>query len=185
MAMVSRLVGLALALAAVLIAMSAGGNAIVFINIPSLAFVVLLTLGLLVWSYGSAALKLLPAAGRMLSGNVQADAGLAAMARAGARFALMAGCVGTLIGMVSMLAALDDPSRMGGGVAIAFLALLYGVLLPEVIFTPLAIALQGNHPVPVHEASPNVARVMAGIVLFFSTTVFFVLLLSLSGAAVR
>jgi len=48
------------------------------------------------------------------------------------------GMIGTLIGLVQMLASMDDPSSIGPAMAIALLTTLYGVLLANFIFLPLA-----------------------------------------------
>jgi len=53
-----------------------------------------------------------------------------------AAFAPAFGMIGTLIGLVSMLATLDDPSKIGGGMAIALLTTLYGAILANLIFLP-------------------------------------------------
>lgn len=54
-----------------------------------------------------------------------------------ATFAPAFGMVGTLIGLVSMLATLDDPSSIGGGMAIALLTTLYGALIANLLALPL------------------------------------------------
>jgi chemotaxis protein MotA len=48
------------------------------------------------------------------------------------------GMIGTLIGLVQMLTRLDDPSKIGGAMALAMLTTLYGALLAYLIFLPLA-----------------------------------------------
>ena len=48
-----------------------------------------------------------------------------------------AGLVGTLIGMVLMLANMDDPAAIGPGMAVSLLTLLYGAFLAEFIIGPL------------------------------------------------
>lgn len=48
------------------------------------------------------------------------------------------GMIGTLIGLVSMLQALDDPSSIGPSMAVALLTTMYGAILAFVIFGPLA-----------------------------------------------
>jgi len=53
-------------------------------------------------------------------------------------FAPAFGMIGTLIGLVAMLATLDDPSKIGGGMAIALLTTLYGAILANLIFLPTA-----------------------------------------------
>ncbi len=48
------------------------------------------------------------------------------------------GMIGTLIGLVLMLADLDDPSAIGPGMAVALLTTLYGSLIANLILLPLA-----------------------------------------------
>ena len=48
------------------------------------------------------------------------------------------GMIGTLIGLVAMLQTLDDPSKIGGGMAVALLTSFYGALFSNLIFIPLA-----------------------------------------------
>lgn len=52
------------------------------------------------------------------------------------------GMIGTLIGLVQMLRALDDPSKIGGGMATALLTTLYGALIANVVCIPLAGKLE-------------------------------------------
>jgi len=48
------------------------------------------------------------------------------------------GMIGTLIGLVQMLQSLDDPSKIGGGMAVALITTFYGALMANLIFLPLA-----------------------------------------------
>ena len=48
------------------------------------------------------------------------------------------GLVGTLIGLVQMLQAMDDPASIGPAMAIALLTTFYGAVLANFIFLPLA-----------------------------------------------
>jgi len=52
------------------------------------------------------------------------------------------GMIGTLIGLVLMLGNLEDPSAVGSGMATALLTTLYGALLANVAFAPLAKKLE-------------------------------------------
>jgi chemotaxis protein MotA len=54
------------------------------------------------------------------------------------RFAPAYGMIGTLIGLVAMLSNMNDPSRIGAGMAAALLTTLYGALLANMVFLPLA-----------------------------------------------
>lgn len=48
------------------------------------------------------------------------------------------GMIGTLLGMVAMLNNLEDPSRIGPGMAVAFVATLYGAMVCFFLLGPLA-----------------------------------------------
>ena len=48
------------------------------------------------------------------------------------------GMVGTLIGLIIMLENLNDPARIGPALAVALITTLYGVLLANLVFTPIA-----------------------------------------------
>ena len=52
------------------------------------------------------------------------------------------GMIGTLIGLVQMLRTLDDPSKIGGGMATALLTTLYGAVLANLFCIPLAGKLE-------------------------------------------
>ncbi len=48
------------------------------------------------------------------------------------------GMIGTLIGLVLMLRELDDPSKIGVGMATALLTTLYGVIVANLLFLPMS-----------------------------------------------
>jgi chemotaxis protein MotA len=48
------------------------------------------------------------------------------------------GMIGTLIGLVGMLSNMDDPKSIGPAMAIALLTTLYGAMLANMIFIPIA-----------------------------------------------
>jgi len=54
------------------------------------------------------------------------------------------GLIGTLVGLVQMLGSLDDPSNIGPAMAVALLTTLYGAILANMVFTPLASKLERN-----------------------------------------
>ena len=57
--------------------------------------------------------------------------------------------IGTLIGLVAMLSNMDDPSKIGAGMAAALLTTLYGALLANVLVLPMAdkLALRSGEEV--------------------------------------
>ncbi|NNF99245.1 MAG: flagellar motor protein PomA [Desulfobacteraceae bacterium] len=52
------------------------------------------------------------------------------------------GMIGTLIGLVQMLASMDDPSSIGPSMAVALLTTLYGAVVANLICIPLADKLE-------------------------------------------
>lgn len=52
------------------------------------------------------------------------------------------GMIGTLIGLVKMLAAMNDPSQIGPSMALALLTTLYGAILANVFCLPMADKLK-------------------------------------------
>lgn len=52
------------------------------------------------------------------------------------------GMIGTLIGLVLMLGSLQDPSTLGPNMAVALLTTLYGTVLANLVFIPMASKLE-------------------------------------------
>jgi len=48
------------------------------------------------------------------------------------------GMIGTLIGLIQMLTTLDDPSKIGAGMAVAMITTLYGSLVANAFCLPAA-----------------------------------------------
>ncbi|MEC9489999.1 MAG: MotA/TolQ/ExbB proton channel family protein [Halanaerobiales bacterium] len=63
------------------------------------------------------------------------------------------GMIGTLIGLIQMLSQLDDPSQLGSGMAVALITTLYGALLANWIFIPMAknLKTRSSHEMHVKE----------------------------------
>ena len=56
------------------------------------------------------------------------------------------GMIGTLMGLIEMMANLKDPSQIGSGMALAMITTFYGLLLGTVVYGPFSekIALEGE-----------------------------------------
>lgn len=64
----------------------------------------------------------------------------------GAALAPAFGMLGTLVGLINMLASLDaNPDNLGSGMATALITTFYGSILANVIFTPIASRLKALH----------------------------------------
>jgi chemotaxis protein MotA len=46
------------------------------------------------------------------------------------------GILGAVLGLVHVMKALDDPSQIGSGIAVAFIATVYGIALANLVFLP-------------------------------------------------
>lgn len=52
------------------------------------------------------------------------------------------GILGAVLGLIHVMENLSDPSKLGGGIAVAFVATIYGVGLANLIFLPIANKLK-------------------------------------------
>lgn len=68
----------------------------------------------------------------------------AGILRRAADIAPAMGLIGTLVGLVQMLADLDNPSAIGPAMAVALLTTFYGAIMGTVVISPLAGKLENN-----------------------------------------
>jgi chemotaxis protein MotA len=54
------------------------------------------------------------------------------------------GMLGTLVGLIQMLLYLEDPTRIGRGMALALVTTFWGVFLSNLVFHPLAVKLRNR-----------------------------------------
>lgn len=52
------------------------------------------------------------------------------------------GILGAVLGLIHVMENLSDPSRLGGGIAVAFVATIYGVGFANLVFLPIASKLK-------------------------------------------
>jgi chemotaxis protein MotA len=52
------------------------------------------------------------------------------------------GIIGAVIGLIHVMENLSDPSKLGEGIAVAFVATIYGVSLANLLFLPMANKLK-------------------------------------------
>ena len=72
------------------------------------------------------------------------DARAAFVFEAAASFSPQWGIVGAVLGLVQVMARLDDPSKMGSGIALAFLCVVYGLAGANLLFEPWAAKLRAR-----------------------------------------
>ena len=59
------------------------------------------------------------------------------------------GCIGSLMGLIMMLANMDDPAKIGPAMAVAVLSVLYGLFIAELFLGPLITQRQVGLPAEV------------------------------------
>jgi len=62
-----------------------------------------------------------------------------------AKYAPAYGMIGTLMGLVAMLNNMDDPKKIGPGMAVAILTTFYGAMIANVLCLPMADKLSYRH----------------------------------------
>lgn len=71
----------------------------------------------------------------------EGEAGAKVM-EAGGGYAPTIGILGAVLGLIQVMANINDPAKLGSGIAVAFVATVYGVFLANVIFLPLGSKLK-------------------------------------------
>ena len=71
----------------------------------------------------------------------RAKDGIMVLEQAGG-FSPTMGIIGTVLGLVSVLSHLAEPEKLGGSIAVAFIATLYGISFANIIFLPAANKLK-------------------------------------------
>lgn len=69
------------------------------------------------------------------------NAGLKIYEAAGG-YAPTVGIIGAVLGLIHVMENLDDPSKLGGGIAVAFVATVYGVGAANILFLPMAAKIK-------------------------------------------
>lgn len=77
-----------------------------------------------------------------LARRAERHAAVHAVWRAMADAAPAMGMIGTVIGLIRMFSALEDPTRIGPGMALALLTTLYGVIVANCVAGPVAARLE-------------------------------------------
>ena len=70
------------------------------------------------------------------------------------------GIIGAVMGLIHVMGNLSDPSRLGSGIAVAFVATIYGVGSANLVFLPLAKKLKNI----VHEQMQYRDMIIEGVV---------------------
>lgn len=71
------------------------------------------------------------------------------------------GIIGTVMGLISVLGNLTDPSNLGASIAVAFTATLYGVASANLIFLPIASKIKSNSQSQLHSMEMLLIGILA------------------------
>jgi len=55
------------------------------------------------------------------------------------------GIIGAVMGLIQVMQNLSDPSKLGAGIAVAFVATVYGLFVANLIFIPISTRLKANY----------------------------------------
>jgi chemotaxis protein MotA len=76
-------------------------------------------------------------------------------------FAPTFGIIGTVMGLISVLKQLDDPSKLAGSIASAFLATLWGLVMSNLIYLPISGKLKAKNAEEIHVRTMQMEGVLA------------------------
>jgi chemotaxis protein MotA len=85
--------------------------------------------------------------------------GSAKVLEAAGGYAPTVGILGAVLGLIHVMENLSDPSKLGAGIAVAFVATVYGVATANLMFLPMAGKLKARH----REAVVALEVIMEGI----------------------
>jgi len=114
-------------------------NATLFIDLESFLLVAFPAFGLLLFTHGLKTFRFLmdcvkaPFIKQDAPSPVNAE-----MAKDATLYVLSSGVFGCIVGFIKMLATLDDPSKIGAGMAVSLLSILYTTIGGGFIFMPLS-----------------------------------------------
>ena len=122
-----------------IVPIATGGDIALFVNIPSLIIVVGITLGGL-FASGKCPCNLISISwGKRDIGELFRAA---EVYRYAGKLGIASGIIGSLIGLILILANMDDPALLGPALAIAILTTFYGVVIKYIICEPIAEGLE-------------------------------------------
>ncbi|MCG8406828.1 MAG: MotA/TolQ/ExbB proton channel family protein [Phycisphaerales bacterium] len=148
---------------------SQGGSATAFLNAPSVAVVVGIPLAILTAIFGGAGVidAFCYLFRKPQSSRTAADA--VTFFQLWAAFALACGFLASLVGLISMLSSIDDPSLIGPHMAFALLSQLYGVFVAVICIGLAAFIARRHHGAALASPVARQAAGVAGITLIAGT----------------
>lgn len=153
-----------------------GGELHSFIKGSSLLLVIGIPFCMLLGGFGKAFLAFIPDAFKTLFTKPSSpNPTYAEIARYGSRYAVGAGAIGTVFGLIHMMGQISSPESMGPAIAMSFIAVLYAMLLSELFFPFLCRAYMGPTSESTTGPGPLSRKglgLLSGVALLLLLTVF-------------
>ncbi|MBI3986488.1 MAG: flagellar basal body-associated FliL family protein [Lentisphaerae bacterium] len=147
-----------------------------FIKLSAFLLVVGVPFFMLLGGFGKVFLAFIPDAFRTLFAKpATPNPTYAEIARYGSRYAVGAGVIGTVFGLIHMMGEISSPESMGPAIAMAFISVLYALLLSELFFPFLYRAYMGPTAESTTGSGPLSRKglgLLSGVALLLLLTVF-------------
>ncbi len=75
---------------------------------------------------------------------LQAEERAAHVFEAAGAYAPTVGIIGAVLGLIQVMGLLSEPAKLGAGISVAFVSVLYGLALSNLVFLPVAAKLRRN-----------------------------------------
>ena len=146
-------------------------NVMLFLDLDSFLIVAATAFGLLLFTHGLKTFSFFAACIKIIFAKLDTPSLInAEIAKDAAIYTLAGGIPGCLIGIIKMLATLDDPSKLGVGIAIALLSTLYAAFGSGLVFIPLSKKFSNPAPAGIQTVTAFgmilVPAIGAGLILF-------------------
>lgn len=71
------------------------------------------------------------------------------------------GIIGAVLGLIHVMQNLNDPSKLGGGIAVAFVATVYGVAGANLVAIPFGGKVKGNYRTTIHTRAMMIEGILS------------------------
>jgi chemotaxis protein MotA len=71
------------------------------------------------------------------------------------------GIIGAVLGLIHVMENLNDPSKLGGGIAVAFVATVYGVAGANLVCIPFGGKVKGNYRTTIHTRAMMIEGILS------------------------
>ncbi|MBT3202227.1 MAG: hypothetical protein HN350_20185 [Phycisphaerales bacterium] len=114
---------------------SASSDAMIYLHIPTIAFVFGICFFMLLGSYGADFIRFIPASLVCLAFSPLApNPRYAEIAKFGSRYIIAGAVIAALIGFISVVRCYSDPYGLGGGLAVLMIGPFYAIVVSELFF---------------------------------------------------